>query len=127
VALAARTPLLVVFDEFQSITSIEGAAAVLRTHLQHHYSRLGLVFAGSAPSAMRDVFTRHDQPFFNQADLVTIEPLDLAAVHAIVAEGFAATDRDPGRGGRAALRAHRWPPAAHDACRGPGVATHRPG
>jgi uncharacterized protein len=96
VALAARTPLLVVFDEFQSITSIEGAAAVLRTHLQHHYSRLGLVFAGSAPSAMRDVFTRHDQPFFNQADLVTIEPLDLAAVHAIVAEGFAATDRDPG-------------------------------
>jgi uncharacterized protein len=96
VALATRTPLLVVFDEFQSITSIEGAAAVLRTHLQHHYSRLGLVFAGSAPSAMRDVFTRHDQPFFNQADLVTIEPLDLVAVHAIVAAGFAATGRDPG-------------------------------
>ncbi|MFO7779561.1 MAG: hypothetical protein R6V28_14530, partial [Nitriliruptoraceae bacterium] len=89
-------PLLVVFDEFQSITSIEGAAAVLRTHLQQHYSRLGLVFAGSAPSAMRDVFTRHDQPFFNQADLVTIEPLDPAAVHAIVTAGFVATGRDPG-------------------------------
>lgn len=96
VAVAERTPLLVVFDEFQSITAIEGAAAVLRTHLQHHYSHLGLVFAGSAPSAMREVFTRHDQPFFNQADLVTIEPLDLAAVHDIVAEGFAATGRDPG-------------------------------
>lgn len=96
VALAHRTPLLVVFDEFQSITSIEGAAAVLRTHLQQHYSRLGLVFAGSAPSAMRDVFTRHDQPFFNQADLVTIEPLDPAAVHAIVTAGFVATGRDPG-------------------------------
>ncbi len=96
VALAARTPLLIVFDEFQSITTIEGAAAVLRTHLQQHYSRIGLVFAGSAPTAMRNVFTRHDQPFFNQADLVTIEPLELAAVHAILAEGFAATGRDPG-------------------------------
>src|SRR6056297_186756 len=96
VALARRTPLLVVFDEFQSITSVEGAAAVLRTHLQQHYSRLGLVFAGSAPSAMRDVFTRHDQPFFNQADLVTIEPLEAAAVHAIVTEGFVASGRDPG-------------------------------
>jgi hypothetical protein len=85
-----------VFDEFQSITTIEGATAVLRTHLQQHYSELGLVFAGSAPSAMRDVFTRHDQPFFDQADLVTIEPLDLAAVHAIVGEGFGATGRDPG-------------------------------
>jgi hypothetical protein len=96
VALAHRTPLLVVFDEFQSIATIEGATAVLRTHLQHHYSDLGLVFAGSAPSAMRDVFARHDQPFFNQADLVTIEPLNPVAVHAIVAEGFVSTGRDPG-------------------------------
>ena len=96
VATARRTPMLVVFDEFQSIVAIEGATAVLRTHLQHHYADLGLVFAGSAPSAMRDVFTRHDQPFFNQADLVTIEPLDREAVHGIVADGFASTGRDAG-------------------------------
>lgn len=96
VATGRRTPLLIVFDEFQSIVAVEGATAVLRTHLQHHYTHLGLVFAGSAPSAMRDVFTRHDQPFFNQADLVTIEPLDLAAVHDIVTGGFASTGRDAG-------------------------------
>jgi len=96
VMLGQRTPLLVVFDEFQSITAITGATAVLRTHLQQHYAELGLVFAGSAPSAMRDVFTRHDQPFFNQADLVTIAPLDLTAVQAIVTSGFAATGRDAG-------------------------------
>jgi len=96
VALGQRTPLLVVFDEFQSITAITGATAVLRTHLQHHYAELGLVFAGSAPSAMRDVFTRHDQPFFNQADLVTIGPLDRAAVQAIVSSGFTGTGRDAG-------------------------------
>ncbi len=96
VSVAQRTPLLVIFDEFQSLAAIGGATAVLRTHLQHHYTGLGLVFAGSAPSAMRDVFTRHDQPFFNQADLVTIEPLELTAVHEIVAAGFTATGRDPG-------------------------------
>lgn len=96
VAIARRTPLLVVFDEFQSITAVDGAAALLRTHLQHHYTELGLVFAGSAPSAMRDIFTRHDQPFFNQADLLPIEPLDPPAVHRIVHDGFVASGRDPG-------------------------------
>ncbi len=96
VGVGHRTPLLVVFDEFQSITAVDGATAVLRTELQHHYDRIALLFAGSAPSAMRDIFTRHDQPFFNQADLVTIEPLDAAAVHLIVGDGFTATGRDPG-------------------------------
>ncbi len=96
VAVGDHIPLLVVFDEFQSIAAVAGATAVLRTELQHHYDRIGLLFAGSAPSAMRDIFTRHDQPFFNQADLVTIAPLDAAAVHAIVTEGFTATGRDAG-------------------------------
>lgn len=96
VAVGTRTPLLVVFDEFQSIAGIRGASAELRTGLQHHYNDIGLIFAGSAPSAMRDIFTRHDQPFFNQADLVTIEPLSAEAVHLIVSQGFRAAGRDPG-------------------------------
>lgn len=96
VDVARRTPVLVIFDEFQSITDVEGAAATLRTALQHNYSRLGLLFAGSAPSAMRDIFSRHDQPFFNQADLLDIGPLPLPAVHDIVTAGFAATGRDAG-------------------------------
>lgn len=96
VAVGQRTPLLVVFDEFQSIAAVKGATAVLRTELQHHYDRISLLFAGSAPSAMRDIFSRHDQPFFNQADLVTIAPLDAASVHTIVTGGFRSTGRDPG-------------------------------
>jgi hypothetical protein len=97
VAVGRRTPLLVVFDEFQSVASVEGATAVLRTELQHHYDEIGLIFAGSAPSAMRDIFTRHKQPFFNQADLVAIGPLDAAAVQSILTEGFRSTGREPGR------------------------------
>jgi uncharacterized protein len=96
VGVGRRLPLLVVFDEFQSLADVEGATAVLRTALQHHYRRMGLLFAGSAPSAMRDVFTRHDQPFFNQADLIEIQPLSLPAVQEIVAQGFARTGRRPG-------------------------------
>jgi uncharacterized protein len=130
VGVAERTPLLVVFDEFQSITEVSGATAELRTALQHHYTAMGLLFAGSAPSALRQVFTRHDQPFFNQADLVEIEPLDLAAVVAIVDEGFTSTGRQPGNlasaihqmaGGhpqrtmQAADRAWRHTPAGGDA------------
>jgi uncharacterized protein len=96
VEISRRGPLLAIFDEFQSIAAVDGATAVLRTELQHHYPEIGLIFAGSAPSAMRDIFTRHDQPFFNQADLVTIEPLTRAAVHEIVDEGFHSSGRDPG-------------------------------
>lgn len=96
VVVGRRTPLLVVFDEFQSVAGIDGATAVLRTELQHHYDDIALIFAGSAPSAMRDIFTRHEQPFFNQADLVTIEPLDAVAVHDIIGSAFRSTGREPG-------------------------------
>jgi uncharacterized protein len=96
VRMSERTPLLVIFDEFQSIVAVDGATAVLRTELQEHYTHVGLIFAGSAPSAMRDIFTRHDQPFFNQADLLTIGPLSREAVHGTVGDGFRSTGRDPG-------------------------------
>lgn len=93
---ALRTPVLLVLDEFQSVSRIAHAAAVLRTSLQHHYADIGLVFAGSEPSLMRDLFTRDDEPFFGQADIVTIEPLTLAAVHDLVAAGFTRTKRAAG-------------------------------
>jgi uncharacterized protein len=90
------TRLCLVFDEFQSIVSVQGALAVLRTELQHHYRDIGLVFAGSAPAVMRDIFALPDQPFYSQADVIEMEPLDLSAVHGIVTGGFQGTGRDPG-------------------------------
>ena len=68
----------------------------MRTELQHHYRDLGIVFAGSQPSTMRALFADQAQPFFAQADLVEIGPLDDEAVVAIVEDGFAATDRRTG-------------------------------
>ena len=96
VGAAARQPTLLVVDEFSSIGRVGGAAGALRTALQHHYSNLGIIFAGSHPSMMRALFTARAEPFYGQADLVEIGPLLPAALDEIVARGFAATGRDAG-------------------------------
>ena len=96
VRTALRRPTIVVFDEFQQIATVAGGTAVLRAALQHHYKDIGLLFAGSAPSAMRDIFANHDQPFLHQADIVEIEPLTLPAVQQIIDDGFVRTGRRPG-------------------------------
>ena len=96
VRTAQKHPLLVVFDEFSGIANVRGGAGMLRTQLQHHYRELGIVFAGSQPSTMQMLFTDRAQPFFAQADLVEIGPLEIAAVTNIVEDGFAATDRSTG-------------------------------
>lgn len=94
---ADRIPALLVIDEFSDIGRVDNAAALLRTQLQHHYRDLGLLFAGSHLSTMRQMFTDREQPFYGQADIVMIGPLNAGAVHAIIGEGFGATGRDAGR------------------------------
>jgi len=88
VAHALTHPTVAVFDEFSSIGRVEGAAGLLRTKLQHHYQRIGLMFAGSEPSTMRMLFTGTDQPFYAQADLVDVPALSLSALIDIVDNGF---------------------------------------
>jgi uncharacterized protein len=96
VQTAEREATLLVIDEFSSISRVDGAAGTLRTALQHHYQRLGLIFAGSQPSMMRTLFGSRPEPFYAQADLVEIEPLSAPAVEQIVTAGFETTERDPG-------------------------------
>lgn len=96
VRTAERRELIVVFDEFSGLANAEGATAILRTALQHHYRQMGIVFAGSDPSTMRFLFADQAQPFFAQADLVEIGPLTDSEVLDIIEEGFSATGRKPG-------------------------------
>lgn len=93
---AARHPTLLIVDEFSSIARVTGAAGALRTAVQHHYNELGIVFAGSAPSMMRTLFTKRAEPFYGQADLVEIGLLSATTVEQLVTAGFAATDRRAG-------------------------------
>ncbi|MDE0134179.1 MAG: hypothetical protein OXH86_04030 [Acidimicrobiaceae bacterium] len=96
VRAAERRKLFVVFDEFSGIAQVQGAAGALRTALQHHFQSLGIVFAGSEPSTMRTLFGAHGEPFFSQADLVEIGPLEDAELHRIIEEGFEGTGRTTG-------------------------------
>jgi uncharacterized protein len=88
---ALAQPTVAVFDEFSSIVRVDGAAGLLRTRLQHHYQRIGLMFAGSEPSTMRMLLTGSDQPFYAQADLVDVPALSLSALIDIVENGFDGT------------------------------------
>jgi uncharacterized protein len=87
---------VVVIDEFSDIVRVPHFAGLLRTRLQHHFQEIGLLFAGSEPSTMRTLFSERTEPFYGQADLVTVGPLTLAALTGIVGDGFAATDRQAG-------------------------------
>jgi uncharacterized protein len=93
---AARVPALLVIDEFSDIGRVTNAAALLRTQFQHHYREFGLLFAGSHMSTMRQMFTDREQPFYGQAEIVTIGALDGPAAQEIIRAGFEATGRDAG-------------------------------
>ena len=96
VEAATDEPTLLVIDEFTGINGVAGAAGLLRTKLQHHVQEIGVLFAGSEPSAMAAMFTEQSQPFYAQADLIEIQPFTFAELAAIIADGFTATDRRSG-------------------------------
>jgi hypothetical protein len=96
-----RDRMVVAFDEFSDVTRVDGLDALLRSHLQEHYQEVGLVFAGSSPSMMRELFAGRGRPFFSQAEILEMGPLDQTAVTDIVHRGFQATDR---RAGPVAMR-----------------------
>lgn len=96
VRASANQPIVLVVDEFSGIVGVDGAAAQLRTSLQHHFQEIGLLFAGSEPSTMRMLFTDRAEPFYAQADLVEARPFDPAAVEQIVRDGFESTGRSAG-------------------------------
>jgi uncharacterized protein len=88
VRLSQHEPTVLIIDEFSSVARVDGVTGLLRTRLQHHYDRIGLLFAGSEPSTMRMLFSREDQPFFGQADLVEIAPLATSAITELIEDGF---------------------------------------
>lgn len=103
VAASARQPVVLIVDEFSGIVGVDGAAALMRTALQHHFQKIGLLFAGSEPSTMQMLFTDRAEPFYAQADLVDAPPLSIEAVERILRDGFAGTGRDAGP-----IAAHIW-------------------
>lgn len=96
VRAATKQRVVLALDEFADVAGVAGLDALLRTHLQHHYRDLGLVFAGSRPSMMRTLFADRGRPFFSQAELLEVGPLSQEAVTALVHDGFGRTNRQAG-------------------------------
>ena len=96
VKASTHQPLVLVIDEFSGIVGVDGAAAQLRTSLQHHFQEIGLLFAGSEPSTMQMLFSDRAEPFYAQADLVEAPLFDLAAVERLLRRGFESTGRSAG-------------------------------
>lgn len=97
VAAAASTPTVLIVDEFVGINGVPGAAGLLRTKLQHHVGEIGVLFAGSQPSAMTAMFSDQAAPFYAQADIVEIPSFSRSDLDAIVTDGFERTGRSAGR------------------------------
>jgi hypothetical protein len=93
-----RHGLLLVLDEFQDVTDVAGLDAVLRTYLQRA-PNIAVLFAGSRPSLLRALFDDRTRPFYGQAEIVEVGPLDEATAATIIDDGFATTDRDAGDAG----------------------------
>lgn len=94
-AADARTGLVVVLDEFQDVDGVDNIDSVLRAHLQRAHN-IAVLFAGSRPSMLRAMFADQAKPFYGQAEVIEIDPLDAAAATDVIADAFTATGRDAG-------------------------------
>jgi uncharacterized protein len=77
--LAASGDLVVVaMDEFQDLlTADDHLDGLMRSVVQHHGDRVAYLFAGSAPSLMRRLFSDRERPFFGQARPLDLPPLPI--------------------------------------------------
>jgi hypothetical protein len=91
---------VVAFDEFQDLlTADEDLDGLVRSVIQHHGAGVAYVYAGSAPSLMRALFSERERPLFGQARPVDLPPLPadetvgdvlrIAAEHDVTLDPFA--------------------------------------
>ena len=86
----------IIFDEFQDVLAVRGADGKFRSVIQHQLEFASYAFAGSAPSAMEQMFSDPKRPLLDQAVAKTLAPLPVDAVGEHIEARFAATKRDPG-------------------------------
>jgi hypothetical protein len=94
---AAKTDVVLVFDEFQAIAEAPGAdhiAAGLRAALQQAHKRVGVVFSGSSEIELLKLFTTSKAPLFQFAGTEAYALLREDFVGHVAAKFKAATRRD---------------------------------
>jgi len=87
---------LIVFDEFQDITKVQGMDALLRAHIQYQGDVASYIFSGSEQGMMEQLFGDKDRPLYGSAVPVRLGPLPNADLAAHVTRRFAETGKDAG-------------------------------
>ncbi len=93
--LHQKRRVLVVFDEFQALARVNGAEAILRSHVQHHREAASYIYAGSEPGMLEAMFSTRNRAFYTQADLKRLGPLPAGPVRKYLVRRFGETGRDP--------------------------------
>jgi hypothetical protein len=73
---ASNIPILLALDEFQDISLIDQAEALLRNGLENIDSRIPVVILGSKQHLINRIFARPKAPFFNWGTHVYFEAID---------------------------------------------------
>lgn len=88
---------VVCFDELQDLLGAgRGLDGLLRSVIQHHGDAAAYVYAGSAPSLMRELFDNRERPLYGQARPLELGPLPLDEALTDVARLFRDGGLDPG-------------------------------
>ncbi|HEU4944342.1 MAG TPA: hypothetical protein VFT10_04190 [Solirubrobacterales bacterium] len=90
-----KHPILVAFDEFQTVLQAE-LDALIRSVIQHHGGGVTYVFSGSHPGMMRSLFADRSRPFYGQAAPLQLGRLPRDVLATYIEKRFESTGRDVG-------------------------------
>lgn len=90
-----KRPILVAFDEFQTVLQAE-LDALIRSVIQHHGGGVTYVFSGSHPGMMRSLFADRRRPFYGQAAPLQLGRLPRDGLATYIEDRFIRTGRDVG-------------------------------
>lgn len=88
-----RGRTLIVFDEFQSVSGVPGAEALIRSHAQHHRDVASYLFSGSEPGMLAAAFTERARPFYGQVETFRLGRLPTRELAEEIAARFSAGGR----------------------------------
>ena len=91
--LSKHRPLIILFDEFQSVKNMAGAdklLATLRSRIQLQ-QKVPYIFSGSDRTQINDIFTSPSSPFYKSAQTLTVETFESDSMWNFVRERFGDT------------------------------------
>lgn len=89
------TRTLIAFDEFQDLLAVgDGIDGLFRSRIQRHGEAASYIFAGSHPGLMEHLFGAYERPFFGQARVMRLAPLEDSDLVEYIGARFEAGGRD---------------------------------